>query len=689
MIINLEWDANALAAPQSFRTSIQAAANILDAALSDPITVNVTVGYGEIGLGTSQYEPLDGNVSQGGFSDTIFVSYPALLAALRSHEASATQAQLLASLPQAVSLNSMQTFFVSAAQAKALGVLPAEDTNVDGFTGFPTSFTGTTLISAAVAEIVHALGLSNGIAGFNGLHNAGFIESLDSYTSPGVHYFGSGSSAYFSLDGGATSLASYDVGFDNTLFTNVPNSMLTIPISGVTTLSTLDLEQLSAEGFDTGAAVALPAPSTVPTTVSKNGFNMVSDQNVYVPVGQSISAASMIASAAVGGSGLITTYSITNAGTDGGFFSIGGVALPAGQPFYVFANQLGQVQYTAPAKAGTDTFHIFAGVDGNGPSGQASDSSVTAFATSPAPYVVNDLSYAPSAVGANHVIDLANFEASFPDLIRAFGMNTQAMASWFAQHEPVENRAETFNGLDYIASYKDLIAAFGQPGFSTQAIQDEGAAHFISNGLSEGRTTTFNALDYIASYSDLAKAFGLNADAGAMHFIDYGLKEGRSISFDGLDYIASYKDLISAFGANEQAGAAHFISNGLSEGRTTTFDGLDYIASYADLTKAFGLNADAGAIHFITNGFKEGRSVSFDGLSYIANYTDLMQVFGANNDAGAAHYIQNGINEHRNTAFDVQGYEAAHPDLKGAYSSNDAFLTAYINTYVQTGHLLT
>jgi hypothetical protein len=66
-----------------------------------------------------------------------------------------------------------------------------------------------------------------------------------------------------------------------------------------------------------------------------------------------------------------------------------------------------------------------------------------------------------------------------------------------------------------------------------------------------------------------------------------------------------------------------------------------------------------------------------------------MAAFGANDDAGASHYINYGYNEGRSTSFDVAGYEAAHPDLQGIYATNDQFLTAYINTYVTTGHLLT
>jgi hypothetical protein len=134
--------------------------------------------------------------------------------------------------------------------------------------------------------------------------------------------------------------------------------------------------------------------------------------------------------------------------------------------------------------------------------------------------------------------------------------------------------------------------------------------------------------------------------------------------------------------------AATLLSQDISNKITTTFDGLDYIASYGDLIKALGANEQAGAEHFIDNGFKEGRTTTFDGLDYIANYTDLMKAFGANNDEGAAHYITNGHSEGRSTTFSVAAYESSHPDLP-KFSSNDAFLTAYINAYKATGTFLT
>jgi Ca2+-binding RTX toxin-like protein len=161
-------------------------------------------------------------------------------------------------------------------------------------------------------------------------------------------------------------------------------------------------------------------------------------------------------------------------------------------------------------------------------------------------------------------------------------------------------------------------------------------------------------LDYIASYADLIAAFGASAPAGFNHYWQAGFNEGRTISFDGLEYIASYGDLLNAFGSNADAGATHFIQSGRFEGRTTTFDGFEYIASYSDLINAFHTQVaatadpDIGANHYILAGYAEHRfSDLFDADQYLANYADLQAAFGADTEAATLHYITNGYFEGR------------------------------------------
>ena len=301
----------------------------------------------------------------------------------------------------------------------------------------------------------------------------------------------------------------------------------------------------------------------------------------------------------------------------------------------------------------------------------------------------NNIALSGSVKGALNFIDGLQYIASYRDLINVFGANEQAGLAHYNSSGLAESRLTTFDGLDYIASNADLVNAFKNGG-SLQAIEDAGAAHYIQNGVNEGRTTTFNALDYTASYADLRSVFGTNGDAAALHYIQGGSSEGRTTSFNGLDYIASYADLRSAFGTNEQAGAAHYIQSGAAEGRTTTFNGLDYIASYGDLSAAFGSDGDAGAKHYISSGSSEGRATTFDGLEYIASYADLRNAFGVNEQAGASHYIQSGGKEGRTTTFDALAYTATYTDLMSAFGTNrDAAATHYIQSGASEGRTST
>lgn len=163
----------------------------------------------------------------------------------------------------------------------------------------------------------------------------------------------------------------------------------------------------------------------------------------------------------------------------------------------------------------------------------------------------------------------------------------------------------SFEPSAYVASYADLIKAFGID--TNAAVQ-----HFVNWGFRENRTVTFDSLDYIASYTDLIQAFGADATRGAQHFIRFGANEGRTVTFNGLEYIASYSDLIQAFGADATMGAQHFMRWGVNEGRTVTFDAKAYAAANADVALVFGNDAEALARHYVTYGFAEGRSLGLN-----------------------------------------------------------------------------
>ncbi len=70
----------------------------------------------------------------------------------------------------------------------------------------------------------------------------------------------------------------------------------------------------------------------------------------------------------------------------------------------------------------------------------------------------------------------------------------------------------------------------------------------------------FDGLQYIASYGDLIQAFGTNVAAGEQHYLNFGEDEGREADiFDEAGYLERYADLQAAFGDDTDAATRHYI----------------------------------------------------------------------------------------------------------------------------------
>jgi hypothetical protein len=218
LTINLIYDASALAAPQSFRDGMQAAANMLEGAFNDNITINIAVGYGEFGGVTlSDQNKSEGNIGYTGNGTNgqgTTETYSGLRTLLLNHEGSADDVTSVNSLPSTLGLQGNTSFVIGTAQGKALGVVAPDAVAVDGQVGMGTGFTGNALIAAALHEITHAMGR---IAG----------DSLDLFRfnedRSGSRVFGSAdpaTPAYFSIDGGATDLADFGINSDPGDFLN-------------------------------------------------------------------------------------------------------------------------------------------------------------------------------------------------------------------------------------------------------------------------------------------------------------------------------------------------------------------------------------------------------------------------------------------------------------------------------------
>ena len=263
----LDYESSALAAPQSFRDAMQAAANILDATILDNITVTIRVGYGDwnnnqdTGITTG---------AEGGVLNGLTVSYASLRAALATHETSTVDQTFVSSLPSTSSLNGVSSFFIPSAVAKAVGLLSPTASTVDGAVGMGTQIPTNLLVGAALHELTHAMGREPGVEPFD----------LFRYTSPGNHLFTSGSTAvpaYFSIDGGNTKLADFGQSSDASDFLTTGVQGSNDPFDEfynshtIQNLTNVDKELLDALGFNTTTLVATVIESAGATSLTEIG----------------------------------------------------------------------------------------------------------------------------------------------------------------------------------------------------------------------------------------------------------------------------------------------------------------------------------------------------------------------------------------------------------------------------------
>ena len=240
--------------------------------------------------------------------------------------------------------------------------------------------------------------------------------------------------------------------------------------------------------------------------------------------------------------------------------------------------------------------------------------------------------------------DASNYLASYSDLLTAFGNNLETAKSHYFANGVSEGRSfDAFDETSYLASYSDLLGAFGTN-------TDKALIHYINNGFSEGRTVSFDGNSYLASNTSLIGSTSV-ADAAA-HYVNTGYAAGLATdSFDELSYLASNTSLIGSVSVADAT--KHYVETGYAAGNAAdSFDEFGYIASYSDLIEAFGSNGAAGTQHFIDYGSTEGRTVSFNASEYLAAYADLRAAFGTDQEAAKKHYITNGFNEGRTFPFD-------------------------------------
>ena len=216
LTFHLTYDATTIGAPTGFFTAFQAAIDFFQTTYQDPITINLQVGWGKI----NGQNLAPGNLGQSSTYQPAFLSYNQVKAALMSDAHSVEDAAALASLPAADPTGGA-SFVMANAEAKALGLLAANASGIDGYVGFNTnaiytfnitnrSVTGAYdfygLACHEISEVMGRYGL-----GQNGASSGRYSPiDLFRYSAAGALDLTPANGAYFSIDGGNTIINTYN-----------------------------------------------------------------------------------------------------------------------------------------------------------------------------------------------------------------------------------------------------------------------------------------------------------------------------------------------------------------------------------------------------------------------------------------------------------------------------------------------
>lgn len=208
LTFNVTYDSSVSSAPSGFQSAFQDAINFYQTSFTSPITVNLNVGWGEVGGGS-----LGGGLGASS-SSILSTSYTQVKNALSSLSA---PGYLPASDP-----TGGRTITVNTADAKALGLVHLNPNVSDGAVGFSNTVnwafnpaqraqTGAyDFIGVAEHEIGETLGrISVLTPGCSGSTCSESVLDLFRYTAAGTLDL-SGTNAYFSMDGGITHINTFN-----------------------------------------------------------------------------------------------------------------------------------------------------------------------------------------------------------------------------------------------------------------------------------------------------------------------------------------------------------------------------------------------------------------------------------------------------------------------------------------------
>ena len=213
MSIVVNFDQAISSLPTAFVNAVNYVVTYFESLFTNPVTINLDVGYGEVG-GSS--------LPSGALGSSMPAAY------VPANYSDVKNALLAENAPGASTLPSTSplggTVYMYQAEAKALGL--SSGTNLDGYVGFSNSVAWDYTTAAPSAGQYYLIGVIEHeiteVMGRVSLVNyqPSFYAPIDlyRYSSPGVHSTatgGSGSTAYFSIDNGNTHLGTWNNNWSN------------------------------------------------------------------------------------------------------------------------------------------------------------------------------------------------------------------------------------------------------------------------------------------------------------------------------------------------------------------------------------------------------------------------------------------------------------------------------------------
>lgn len=294
MDIQLDYDSSISGAPAGLTTAMAAAANAIDALITNPITVTIQVGWGEY-QGTS----VGGDAGEGGPSGE-YVTYAQLRSYLAASATSASDQSAVQNLPAGDPTNG-GSFFITQAQEKAWGLLPAAAGGIDGTVAFGTAYPWN--FDPSAATVANELGFV-GVAEHELTHVLGRLDLLQDppnayspldlfrYSAPGALELAGGAPAYFSIDGGHTALDSFATTDDYSDWSGAkgPDSFNAVTQYGQpNAMTAADITEMDVLGFNIAAKASFTGTDTTTGRLAANTPEAYSGpvagvQNEYVDV---------------------------------------------------------------------------------------------------------------------------------------------------------------------------------------------------------------------------------------------------------------------------------------------------------------------------------------------------------------------------------------------------------------------